>query len=48
MNVYNAYNLPPESYIDRAAPQSLIYLLTALRIKDDHMIIKDFNLYYPL
>jgi hypothetical protein len=48
INIYNIYNLPPPSHNEEREKDILPYLQHALRMPGEYIVIKDFNLYYPL
>ena len=48
LNIYNIYNAPPTSYTDESGIEILSYLLLALSMPREYIVVRDFNLYYPL
>ena len=47
LQIYNFYNQPLGSYSTINYPSSLIYLSGLLAKEGEHLILGDFNLYYP-
>jgi hypothetical protein len=48
INIYNIYNPPLFSYNEKRKKGILLYLRYALRISEEYIVIKDFNLHYLL
>jgi hypothetical protein len=48
LNVYNVYNLLSTSHNDEIGTVLIITLNDALAMPGRHIIVGDFNLYYPL
>jgi hypothetical protein len=48
--IYNIYNPPPESYNSQKSKifKTLYKIIDNLIIKHEHVVLGDFNLYYPL
>ena len=46
--IYNIYNPSPASYISTDSPLTILDLIKAIEEEGKHIIIGDFNLYYPI
>jgi hypothetical protein len=48
INIYNVYNPSPSCYNDETGTVLIIALNNALAMPGRYIVVRDFNLYYPL
>ena len=47
VRIYNIYNLSPASYTLEGDQSTLLTLTIMLKREGEHIVLEDFNLYYP-